>query len=529
MKVAKQFKKMQPGSSSHGGGASDSYPEGGSIGVPMDECPLDDDNRVPLLVRTCCTIVENRGLEVVGVYRVPGNSAAVNQLTEQVNRGEFRLEEEPRWSDVNVVSSLLKSFFRKLPEPLFTAELYPIFIEASKIEDPSARLHTLRKLARDLPDINYETLKFVCLHLCRVINRCEVNKMEVKNLAIVFGPTLVRTAEDSMLAMVTDMSQQCRIIESVLNHCDWFFCDYDADSSSSAMMMDDFLLSHLAAAEEANLGIMQTGDAGLLLHNLQKLEESGKMMSPGRDVSAKDIMSGIISAANRKMHRHSKSSANKRDSLDYQHPQQQLQQMLQQQQAMAAAAGGSSSNLRLEAPIRPQSSSRRNSESVIHSAMTIVSAVPQLMGNSATANSSTSNIPAKLVSDLASASDSGSQLRPPAKLMSVSAENISQIMSVSSSSSSTIADKENSRVIAAASTTTSSSSSTIITSSTNKASASSAQFPLESYSGLEAAMAQKVKMFEDETKQMLLMRSAQHGSVEPLTGRFEKKSNPPGV
>ena len=45
---------------------------------------------MPLLVRTCCGIVEERGLEVVGVYRVPGNSAAVNHLTEQVNRGEFR-------------------------------------------------------------------------------------------------------------------------------------------------------------------------------------------------------------------------------------------------------------------------------------------------------------------------------------------------------------------------------------------------------------------------------------------------------
>ena len=42
------------------------------------------------------------------------------------------------------------------------------------------------------------------------MSRSEVNKMEVKNLAIVFGPTLVRTAEDNMLAMVTDMSQQVR-------------------------------------------------------------------------------------------------------------------------------------------------------------------------------------------------------------------------------------------------------------------------------------------------------------------------------
>ena len=63
-----------------------------AFALQIDECPLDEELRVPLLVRTCCGIVEERGLEVVGVYRVPGNSAAVNQLTEQVNRGEFRSE-----------------------------------------------------------------------------------------------------------------------------------------------------------------------------------------------------------------------------------------------------------------------------------------------------------------------------------------------------------------------------------------------------------------------------------------------------
>ena len=138
VKVAKQFKKMggsgqQPEKGDKSSAQAQSYPEGGSIGVPVsfysachfwgfsgqiahflrlldqicigilsklfmilsnciqiEECPLDEDLRVPLLVRTCCGVVEERGLEVVGVYRVPGNSAAVNQLTEQVNRGEFR-------------------------------------------------------------------------------------------------------------------------------------------------------------------------------------------------------------------------------------------------------------------------------------------------------------------------------------------------------------------------------------------------------------------------------------------------------
>ena len=51
--------------------------------------------------------------------------------------------------------------------------------------------------------------------------------MEIRNLAIVFGPTLVRTSDDNMVSMVTDMSQQCRIIESILSNNDFFFNDID--------------------------------------------------------------------------------------------------------------------------------------------------------------------------------------------------------------------------------------------------------------------------------------------------------------
>ena len=40
--------------------------------------------------------------------------------------------------------------------------------------------------------------------------------MEVRNLAIVFGPTVIRTGDDSMMAMVKDMSDQCRIVETLI-------------------------------------------------------------------------------------------------------------------------------------------------------------------------------------------------------------------------------------------------------------------------------------------------------------------------
>ena len=107
-------------------------------------------------------------------------------------------------------------------------DLYSTFIDISKLDDSLTRLKALKRLIRRLPDVNFATMRFVCRHLTKIVANSDVNKMEVKNLAIVFGPTLVRASEDNMMSMITDMGQQCRIIESILSNCDWFFSYEDA-------------------------------------------------------------------------------------------------------------------------------------------------------------------------------------------------------------------------------------------------------------------------------------------------------------
>lgn len=66
------------------------------------------------------------------------------------------------------------------------------------------------------PEHHFETLKYLLMHLKKIVQHSGVNKMEARNLAIVFGPTLVHAANDNMVTMVTDMSHQCRIVESLI-------------------------------------------------------------------------------------------------------------------------------------------------------------------------------------------------------------------------------------------------------------------------------------------------------------------------
>ena len=78
--------------------------------------------------------------------------------------------------------------------------------------------------------------------------------MEVRNLAIVFGPTLVRTSDDNMVSMVTDMSQQCRIIESILSNWEYFFTEEEVEVKEDDK--DDLLKKIAVAAHLAKRNIL---------------------------------------------------------------------------------------------------------------------------------------------------------------------------------------------------------------------------------------------------------------------------------
>ncbi|KPJ07914.1 Rho GTPase-activating protein 21-B [Papilio machaon] len=271
-RMAKQLRRMQGGAGAGAGGAPAVT---GWLGAPLERCPTDPDHPgVPLAVTLPATAVEAYGLRTVGVYRVPGNAGGVAALAAALDRG-CAPAGDPRWADVHVASSLLKAYLRRLPDPLLTHHLYPAFIAADRSPE---RGRELRRLVHALPAAHYATLRYLVQHLRRVAAHSASNKMEPRNLAIVFGPTLVRAASDDMLAMVNDMSSQCRIIESFLIHYSWYFEESSGEPPAE----------------------LQGGDApqpsrDLLIHNVKKIE--------GKDVSTRDIVSSIISAANRKIQR----------------------------------------------------------------------------------------------------------------------------------------------------------------------------------------------------------------------------------
>uniref|UniRef100_A0A671S4Z3 Breakpoint cluster region protein-like n=1 Tax=Sinocyclocheilus anshuiensis TaxID=1608454 RepID=A0A671S4Z3_9TELE len=167
----------------------------GVFGVNISTVTKRERSKVPYIVRQCLEEIERRGMEEVGIYRVSGVATDIQGLKTAFDTNNKDVSVMMSEMDVNAIAGTLKLYFRELPEPLFTDELYPNFAGGIALSDSVAKESCMLNLLLSLPEPNLVTFLFLLDHLKRVAEKESVNKMSLHNLATVFGPTLLRPAE----------------------------------------------------------------------------------------------------------------------------------------------------------------------------------------------------------------------------------------------------------------------------------------------------------------------------------------------
>lgn len=150
--------------------------------------------KIPAVVQKCIQEVEMRGMDYEGIYRKSGGSTQMKQIQDEFERGDD-VQFSPDL-DICTVTSVLKQYFRNLPNPLITYEVYDRFVETSNIYEEDKRVESLKAITEDLPQAHRDVLQFIIFHLARVAARKDENLMNTRNLAVVFAPTLVRHLSD---------------------------------------------------------------------------------------------------------------------------------------------------------------------------------------------------------------------------------------------------------------------------------------------------------------------------------------------
>lgn len=70
-------------------------------------------------------------MDYEGIYRKSGGASQMRTIQLLFEQGdEPDLEDVDEYNDICAVTSVLKQYFRELPNPLLTYELYPNFLEA---------------------------------------------------------------------------------------------------------------------------------------------------------------------------------------------------------------------------------------------------------------------------------------------------------------------------------------------------------------------------------------------------------------
>uniref|UniRef100_A0AAR2JZ65 Rho GTPase activating protein 42b n=1 Tax=Pygocentrus nattereri TaxID=42514 RepID=A0AAR2JZ65_PYGNA len=179
----------------------------------------------------CIHLVETRGIQTLGLYRIGGVNSKVQRLMTSVfaAKAPADMDLDPDTWDNKTITSGLKNYLRCLAEPLLTYRLHKDFIMAVKSDDQNYRVRAVHALVHKLPEKNKEMLDILIKHLF-----VQKNLMTVSNLGVIFGPTLMRSQEETVAAMMNIKFQNIvveilienyeKVTVSPLTHL--FCCDY---------------------------------------------------------------------------------------------------------------------------------------------------------------------------------------------------------------------------------------------------------------------------------------------------------------
>ena len=193
----------------------------GLFGTELEARMEHEKSIIPAIVTRCIQEVELRGMDMEGIYRKSGAASAIQVIRDGFERSPFDYDISDPDLDIHAVTSALKQYFRKLPTPLITFEVYETIIDSAEVPSVSGRVELLQKNLGELPRVHRDVLEFLIFHLKRVVERQDENLMTSQNVAVVFAPTIMRP--ESLAREMTDVQKKNDVLKFLVENCQDIF------------------------------------------------------------------------------------------------------------------------------------------------------------------------------------------------------------------------------------------------------------------------------------------------------------------
>ncbi|EGP85701.1 uncharacterized protein MYCGRDRAFT_86888 [Zymoseptoria tritici IPO323] len=166
------------------------------FGLPLADAAAitpapDGASELPAVVYRCIQYLTlKNAIAEEGIFRLSGSNTVIRALKDRFNtEGDVNLVMDVNSYDVHAVASLLKLYLRELPASILTRDLHLDFLHCLELIGDE-KIFALNSLVNRLPGPNRALLEALSAFMLTIVNNVGVNKMNVRNLGVVFSPTL---------------------------------------------------------------------------------------------------------------------------------------------------------------------------------------------------------------------------------------------------------------------------------------------------------------------------------------------------
>lgn len=180
------------------------------FGIPI-EALVDRDkpaNGIPHVVKSLVEFLKTSNifcgftiaeLSTEGMFRISGSTSEISKIKEHFNKSAADQTLNLEQFQVASVAGALKQYFRELPEPLLMFSSFQPMMDLESQDAPAnKKVDRLRIILEKIPPSHLKVLKYLCEFFDKIAGNSATNKMTYANIAIVFGPNLIYSTDDSL-------------------------------------------------------------------------------------------------------------------------------------------------------------------------------------------------------------------------------------------------------------------------------------------------------------------------------------------
>ncbi|EGW35401.1 uncharacterized protein SPAPADRAFT_58619 [Spathaspora passalidarum NRRL Y-27907] len=155
--------------------------------------------QIPSICYRCLDYLNKTGaIFEEGIFRLSGSASTIRQLKDQFNtQYDLDLLKCALKPDIHTVAGLFKSYLRELPNPILGLNAYShlngVILHNTSSMPPSSIAAIFRDYFNDpenVDKIHYDITYVIFKFLRQVISQHPINRMNLRNVCIVFVPTL---------------------------------------------------------------------------------------------------------------------------------------------------------------------------------------------------------------------------------------------------------------------------------------------------------------------------------------------------